>query len=134
MGMASRRTFLIGGVLPLFSVIAAGAFRPVRAAGAADGGSLQASLGREITRIFRDREAARSVGRCYLASHPEEVAGARLLAAELGRQQLSPPAGEGLRRALADRRRQDFEDGAVVVVGGWVLARTEARACALTVI
>jgi hypothetical protein len=32
---------------------------------------------------------------------------------------------------LADRRRHDFAAGDTVIIGGWILARTEARLCAL---
>jgi hypothetical protein len=134
MSLSSRRMFLIGGVLPLVSLIGVAALRPVRAARAADTGSSEGALGREVAGLFSHAEDARSIGRCYLAAHPDEAAGARLLAQELRRQQSLRPGAEGLRRALVDRRRRDLEDGVVVVVGGWVLARTEARACALTVL
>lgn len=123
---ASRRTFLAAGILAL---LLPGALRLRRAAGV---GSPDEPGGSGPVEIFRDPEAARSIGRRYLAAYPHEAANVRRLAAELEAER--PRGPEGLRRALADRRQRDFRDGSVVVVAGWVLARTEARACALTVV
>ena len=128
MSLASRRVFLTEGILPLVSLFGVGMFGRIGAAGAPDDGRPEGALGRDVAGLFSDPEDARSIGRSYLAARPDESAGARLLAQELRRQQFRRPGAEGLRRALADRRRQDLEDGMVVVVGGWVLARTEARA------
>ena len=114
----SRRTFLAASLL---AFVLPGAVRLRETAGA------DASVG-----IFRDPEAARSIGQRYLEAYPHEVAHVRRLAADLDAKR--PRGPEAVRRALAEQRQRDFRDGSVVVVAGWVLARTEARACALTVV
>jgi F420-0:gamma-glutamyl ligase len=43
----------------------------------------------------------------------------------------APASGDALAAALAQRVQQDFVDGHVVHVDGWVLSLTEARQCAL---
>jgi len=65
------------------------------------------------------------LGRAYLAGHPEEAELGALLRhfADLG-------AGD-LRQALSERLRLDFEERETVRLRGWVLARTEARLCAI---
>jgi len=77
-------------------------------------------------------ESAASVGRAYLALHPEE----RSLALLAGLLRLDA-AAEGpdrrpqdLRRALSRRIRRDFQRGDVVRVRGWMLSRSEARVAA----
>ena len=134
MGLVNRRALLLARILPSACLIGLAAFGPARATWAAAVAGDDRDLGGDIARIFRNAKDPRSIGRCYLATYPEEAAGARRLAEELRREQGRLPGREGVRRALADWRRQDLEDGMVVVVGGWVLARTEARACALTVL
>jgi len=39
-----------------------------------------------------------------------------------------------LRRRLGRRMRRDFEEDATVCLKGWIVSRTEARLCALTVL
>jgi hypothetical protein len=82
--------------------------------------------------LFRDLEKARSLGRRYLASHPEAEAGARRLAELLLR--VGPSGRAELARLLERRRQRDFERDRVVVLRGWVVAETEAQMCALTVL
>ena len=43
----------------------------------------------------------------------------------------APTNGDALPASLAQRVQQDFHDGRVVHVDGWVLSLTEARQCAL---
>jgi hypothetical protein len=125
--MISRRDTLIAcGALAAVGVwpgLAAGA------SGGAKAGALRLAL--------RSAESARVVGRAYLATHPDEADPARLLAAieaaggigrSVARQPIDPAA---LARAVAEAVRDDFLDRRTVRVEGWVLARTEARLCAL---
>lgn len=78
-----------------------------------------------LLRLLPDRRAAARIGRAYLVSVPEEASVERLTAL------LDLPAGmEGVRLFEA-RRRLDFREGRTVPVGGWRLAVTEARLCAL---
>lgn len=83
----------------------------------------RASAGRALSRLPRDRRAARALGRAYLAEHPEEAGRLRALLARN-----ATPLGAGELRA---RIRRDFEEVRLVRVRGWLLSRTEARLCAL---
>lgn len=81
--------------------------------------------------------AARLVGRHYLALVPEEHSAAALRSALFDGADFEDggPAGvERLRAHIHGRRRQDFAAGDTLVVGGWLIARTEARLCALSVL
>lgn len=78
-----------------------------------------------------DGEAARAVGRAYLAAYPSEerqsiVAGLESAAARIGKLR-----GETLFDALKRASRADFAAGETVEVEGWILSRTEARVYAL---
>jgi hypothetical protein len=77
--------------------------------------------------LFSTLPSARAIGAAYLRSCVDDAPGPATLAAEL-------PAGEtvaALREAVAERVRNDFANGRVVTVDGWLLARTEVRLCAL---
>jgi hypothetical protein len=81
--------------------------------------------------------AARLVGRHYLSLVPEERSAAALRRVLFDGADLEDgrPAGlERLRAHVHARRRQDFAAGDTLVVGGWLIARTEARLCALSVL
>lgn len=131
MRAGSRRTFL--GAMAL-ALLAPGAAVSARAGeGACGDAEAAADLGRELGTLFGDLEAARSLGRHYLASYPDETIGVRLWAQELDRECRRWGTAERLRRALLEGRERDFRGGLVVVVQGWVLARIEARVCALLV-
>ncbi len=80
-----------------------------------------AAISFPATPRFTGTSSIVAVGRRYVALHPREADAAllaRLLAAD---QSLHP----------ATRVRRDFTRGDVVVVDGWLVARSEARTCAL---
>ena len=80
-----------------------------------------------LSALFTNRRSAAIVGQVYLQQHPEE-ANVETLLAGIDAAHL-PPAE---RAPLTDRRiRADFAAGRVVTIDGWILARTEARLCAL---
>jgi len=82
--------------------------------------------------LFRDGEKTRTLGRRYLATYPDAEIGARQLAGFLLR---ADPGGRADLALLLERRRQrDFECDRIVVLQGWVVAETEAQACALSVL
>ena len=89
----------------------------------------RAELIAELRAVFSSPEAAAALGRRYLASQLNVDREA--LWRDLG----VVDAQRGGRLPLAvvvDRRRdRDFRDGNLVGVGGWMLARCEAAACAL---
>ncbi len=78
--------------------------------------------------LFQSPRAARTVGTHYLAQHPEERNAARLRQGLLAG---APTETGALRGHIQAKCRQDFAAGHTVVVDGWILARSEARACAL---
>lgn len=81
-------------------------------------------------------ESAASIGRHYLRSMPEERNIDTLLAlidrtlADDGLATCDSDAGSTT-RAIARSIRNDFADGRIVSVQGWMLSRTEARIGAL---
>lgn len=98
-----------------------------------------ASRTAQLRGLIREPQLARMLGRVYRAQRPEEAdAGAltRLLWRDLGLSdapelQVGAPSREQLRAALDARVRAQFGSGDSVRLHGWVLARTEARLCAL---
>ena len=74
-------------------------------------------------------ERVRQLGTQYRAEVPQEITAAALADA------ISSSRRSGFarrsRRSVEDQIRRDFAAGRIVMVGGWVLALTEARQCAL---
>lgn len=80
-----------------------------------------------------DIATARYIGRQYLAMVPEEADVDRLiglLAKGAGGE--NPMAASGWRQHIARVRQDEFASSETVLVDGWILARCEARVCALT--
>ncbi len=90
----------------------------------------------KLADVFTHARSARVVGFEYLAGVPRE-ADARLLVdliCSFRGERRAELAGANLatrRRLLAAQQREDFEQGRVVNVQGWILSETEARLCAL---
>lgn len=74
-------------------------------------------------------ERVRQIGTQYRAEVPQEITAAAL--AEAISSSRRSGFARRYRRPIQDQIRRDFEAGRIVVVGGWVLALTEARQCAL---
>jgi len=72
---------------------------------------------------------AREVGRHYLALHPEDADLQRLTEGLLTPESLQDKAA--FARRIGALRVRDFASDDTVCVDGWVLARVEARICAL---
>ncbi len=79
--------------------------------------------------LFADLSAARMLGRRYLADHSDEHSREWLIKKVL--KGARPRNLETLRAVLANNLRRDFSEGYIVIVDGWVLSRTEARAAAI---
>jgi hypothetical protein len=80
--------------------------------------------------------SARRIGSAYLRMHPEEASEADLLAALAGRPALmralsAAPDTAAVFRIMDDVVRADFAAGEIAKCHGWILAKSEARACAL---
>jgi hypothetical protein len=92
--------------------------------------------GSERLAALLDGESARAVGREYLRAVPAEASRGVLTAHVVervpgGSQALATASDGRLRELLLDATSEDFAALRTVEVRGWVLARTEARLCAL---
>ena len=85
-----------------------------------------------LSNVLTDQSGAHLIGKVYLSAYPDDRNETLILKDLLGSTRLHGP--DDLRRRIAKRREQDFMEGEVVVVDGWILARSEARAAALTVL
>jgi hypothetical protein len=79
---------------------------------------------------FREPEAAAWLGRTYLAMVPSDRDSAALERTVYGGP--LPTSQAAMEKRLTEGIENDFRVGNLVVVGGWCLARTEARLCALS--
>jgi len=128
----TRRGFL--RVLTFLSAF--GLARPARALAKLGEARAPNSLVSKLAGFFSHKESAALVGREYLRCAPGE-ADARLLEdlicsfQDKRRAELADADTAKLRELLLLRQRQDFEEGRIVHVHGWILSETEARLCAL---
>ena len=123
-----RRTFLLGAAASGLSLawrsLGSWPFSPTQLSGSERLGALL------------DGEGARAVGREYLRAFPAE-ASRGVLAAHVverlpgGSRTLVTASDGRLRELLLGAAAADFGDLRTVELQGWVLARTEARLCAL---
>lgn len=74
-------------------------------------------------------DSARAIGQRYLAAFPAEADAARLRSSLF--TDVAPGDAATMRRHLKSRVQRDFTDGETVELDGWILARSECRACAL---
>jgi hypothetical protein len=87
-----------------------------------------------VQELIGDLKGVRAIGARYLALAPEERDAARLarlLFAGIAEARRPFAGVDALRRAIGAHRERDFAAGDTVLVDGWILARTEARLCAL---
>lgn len=80
-------------------------------------------------------DECRLLGSYYLKKNPQESHGPFLYRTLFG--DLEPRSGDFLAKActrVGEAVQRDFEHGRTVEIDGWVLARTELRLCALTVV
>jgi hypothetical protein len=98
---------------------------------ASGGGSLTAAT---LRSLLPDARRVRVLGRSYRAQFPaEDHPGVltELIGAALGNGGAAPVNHAALLSVLDAQVRSEFAAGNMVQVDGWVLARTEARLCAL---
>lgn len=87
--------------------------------------------------LFPDGRSASALGRSYLARHPNEADPDRLIDALFADLPPAPSDGtearevEAIRAWVTARIEDDFRRARIVRVEGWILARSEARLCAL---
>ncbi len=87
---------------------------------------------RLLGELFRDAAAARAIGIAYLAGDHDAKRQSLQLAQSV--MDLRIEHVDHLRSHLRARIAADFGAGRTAVVDQWILARTEAQVCALTVI
>ncbi|TQV76267.1 hypothetical protein [Denitrobaculum tricleocarpae] len=96
----------------------------------------------QLTDLFSNRHSAAVLGQLYLQLRPEEADTQKLetlLLAPANLEVLAPqgpghrgrPDSRRLKAAFQELRRRDFDQGAVVQIGGCMLSVTELRLCAL---
>lgn len=85
-----------------------------------------------LEEIFGDRAAPKALGEAYLRRYPRRADSAEVMKDLLADH--SPRDAAALGRLVAERRARDFREGRTVVLDGWILARSEAQLCALTVL
>jgi hypothetical protein len=68
----------------------------------------------------------------YLQANPNEANAHKLIEALFGAE--PPLSAHGVRARLGAARDADFRAGRTVVLGGWLMALTEARWCGLALL
>ena len=111
-----RRKFFHTGLYPL--------------AGLLQRGDLEELLP-ELISAIPDLETAKLLGQAYMRTHPEEAG--LSLAKRLPRRAGSFPKREAVAWFKACVA-QELRESDTVIVAGWLLARSEARLCSLTVV
>jgi hypothetical protein len=121
----SRRWFLIG--VPSTAVVLLSGLRST---------DHRHELADCLRNFFKSNlDASVVVGRKYLEKVPEERSEAWLVDRVFGGKGLIMSDGFPLLKAQVLRlRQQDFVRGDLIEIDGWLLARTEARLCALAAI
>jgi hypothetical protein len=101
-----------------------------------DTGDATESSAARLRALIADRRRARLFGREYRSQCPAESQPAiltKLLCSGLGLDDAAPAlwSRDRLLAALNSRVRAEFGRGDAVLIQGWVMARSEARLCAL---
>ena len=112
-------------------------FRPARTLKMLSSYCQEDRLTKRLMLFFSERESAVIIGRAYLRLVPEEAEVDKLVdlvccSSLLKRRNLLKADRARFRRLLQAQNRIDFEHDCTVAVNGWILAKTEARLCALT--
>jgi hypothetical protein len=130
----SRRQFvaatIVAAALPLLSTV------PWVARTSSGRFNQAAGVSAQLAAVLRSRTSAVVIGEAYLAAYPGERDAAHLgnlIAADVDtRPLLESLAPEQLGAVIGAIVQRDFALGRTVEIDGWLLARTEARLCALT--
>lgn len=96
---------------------------------------VEQEIARRIAGLFDHPGSAREIGKEYLRLAPSENDVAVLIRnviPDSGRMRSLSTAGrESLRRHIATASREDFQQGRMISVNGWMLSQTELRLCAI---
>ena len=101
-----------------------------------EGDNTNSPLSDSLSRLLHYPESARVIGVEYLHQNPEEgsirILKQKIKGADTQHLAWSDSQGPGTKATSIGRQiRYDFEHGRMTQVGGWYLAETEARLCAL---
>jgi hypothetical protein len=80
------------------------------------------------------RNSAKAIGRVYLVQTPDENDWQILVGRLLAESTISEHGMNGSRGLVTEFKHQcanDFSEGRIVLLDGWMLSRTEARLCAV---
>ena len=100
-------------------------------------GSLTPKTPDDLATLFADRQAAEVIGQTYLAQAGFPLPNLERLQSELAAALQWNNTGPGgdqravMQARLRDRISQDFTDGRVVMVDGWMLSQAELQVCAI---
>jgi len=75
-----------------------------------------------------DTDTITSIGNSYVSQTPKENSENELAKALIENISGSP---EEMANSLTEKVANDFENGDIVMIDGWILSRTEARQCGL---
>jgi hypothetical protein len=133
--MMTRRQFLC--VVALLSTFGRVAFsfaqkRPDRVGTEPELPMTRSEIRQCLHGVFSDPDSPRVLGRRYLDLYPHEQDRSLLLAEYI--QSARVRTSDVLRTILAHKCEADFKNGEMVMIDGFLLARTEVEACALTVL
>ncbi len=93
----------------------------------------------KLSNFYIHKLSARVIGREYLRQIPDEANLERLvelLCSEklLSKEKILHLDLTSLRKLLQSQQQQDFENGQIVRIHGWMLSLTEARLCAISAV
>jgi hypothetical protein len=104
----------------------------VRPSRVPDAASATTGAGDVLIGLFPDRQRARVIGAAYLETDPRARDGSLALARFVHAH--SPGLREDWIRLLRERIEEDYRVDRLAMIDRWLLAQTEAEACALTVL
>jgi hypothetical protein len=132
MTVVPRREFLWQAL----SACAAGMLVPARAASAAPPAQLDRAATMSAGYLGDQADAVRVIGEAYLRQLGRDTTRESIVAAARGALDTIDRSRDqpGAIRALVRAVRDDFERGRSVQLEGWILSRTEAEICALTLL
>ena len=132
MTVSPRREFLRQAL----SACAAGVLVPAQSAWAVQNGHIDRAATMGAGYFGDQSDAVRAVGEAYLRQLGRDTTRESVVAAARGALEAIDRSRDqpGAIRALVRAVRDDFERGRSVQLEGWILSRTEAEICALTLL
>jgi len=113
--------------------------QPIRGLATLIDGKKANPLIEKLSNFYIHKLSARVIGREYLRQIPDEANLERLvelLCSEklLSKEKILHLDLTSLRKLLQSQQQQDFENGQIVRIHGWMLSLTEARLCAISAV